>query len=604
MLVVALCMLCAAPALASHSAEPVVVRVSSYNLATRTYTFSCAIPPTASQQRYWTVRPDTQALEAEFHTTSPTLTYVLDKDVMYHIGCQVQNGSTTIRGDFHIDWRSGPNTAKPNVRALSTNGLQVTLQCTPPSGTTNYNLYWTLLNPREGISLTQFNNQNTITTSVPYPLLWDIDCGVWDKDKNAWTQWGLPVEFFSQGPAYVPTKDGCVPGDPCPQNQSAPSNGTSPPNATNGTSCFSNVQSIPASCAGGIIIQDDYNRRGDSCRYTTCSNNGVESMSVKACNKPDGQAPQYFEMYRQASTGSGVKICLGASCMQNEGYVRSPNFPICTNATGAPGPTNGTVDLSVAPPFPQGRTFRFLCDANVSFPIHTYRWMVGEGSEILTEKPELYHTYYTAEGQKTVTCTAANFDATKTASDALQITVSNDTADACVGTVEDMPVSCTQGVVYADALDDGGCRVVSCITEFSPRALFLRARACDLNSSAFEVVRLEQTSYPGMLCAGSTCVSASTERTKGGLPFCSAATGVDLNVAQWYPQGRDYVFVCEASGFATPSYDWFFGDGSKQLGTGNKDVFHRYAAAGNYNVLCTAKDATHALSDTLSIAVS
>src|SRR5437016_3018205 len=78
------------------------------------------------------------------------------------------------------------------------------------------------------------------------------------------------------------------------------------------TTCYTNVATIPANCTGGIITRDDYNRQGDSCRYILCSsvNNSVDSISVKACDKPGSTNAQYFEMYRQSAAGVVPQVCI------------------------------------------------------------------------------------------------------------------------------------------------------------------------------------------------------------------------------------------------------------------------------------------------------
>ncbi len=204
-----------------ESSEPLLVRVINVNATTLDYTFKCTIPSTANPYRYWTVRPDTNDLEAEFYTFNDSITYRLNKNVMYHVGCQVNNGSSqTIRGDFHIDRRIGPNTDIPDVVALETNSTHLVARCYVPNGTVHYNLYWTALSIWGTTTFPAYNNNPILNVSVPNSGLWDIDCGVWDSDKNKWTQWGLPVEFFPKGPAYVPTATGCLPWQNCSNNSS------------------------------------------------------------------------------------------------------------------------------------------------------------------------------------------------------------------------------------------------------------------------------------------------------------------------------------------------------------------------------------------------
>jgi glucose/arabinose dehydrogenase len=321
-------------AAAAQSLEPVVVRVTAIDSGTKTYTFKCDIPASANAMRYWTVRPDTNDLEASFYSTDSTLKYVLNKNVLYHIGCQVQDNGQNVRGDFHIDLRTGPNTVKPNVVATNTNGLYITLTCTPPQGVTNYNMQWRMMNVDDNIGLSQFDNKDTMTTNVPYGGLWDFDCGVWDKDRSQWHQWGYPVEFFNEGPAYLPTPQGCIPGEACPW---ASGTTTSPPPTSTQSGCFNDVKDIPVTC-NGQVTRDVMG----GCREITCSKD-FNTMSVVACNKPDSGPYNRFEMYKSSQAGNGVRICVGPTCIENEGFVQSSAYPICTGTTTTtPPPTNNT----------------------------------------------------------------------------------------------------------------------------------------------------------------------------------------------------------------------------------------------------------------------
>ncbi len=91
------------------------------------------------------------------------------------------------------------------------------------------------------------------------------------------------------------------------------------------TVCYSGMQYIPAKCTGGTITQDVTN----GCRTITCTAPG-SSLKVQACDKPDQGTKQYFEMYKQSQAGTAVsKICLGTTCISDNGYAKSPNFPVC-----------------------------------------------------------------------------------------------------------------------------------------------------------------------------------------------------------------------------------------------------------------------------------
>jgi aldose sugar dehydrogenase len=206
-----------------QSGEELWMKAESYNPDTREYTLKCWVPDGTQPkgELYWTVRPDTPALEAEFHTTSQQLTYTFNKDVLYHIGCQAfhQNGSL-LRGDFHIDRRTGPNVAYPNVRADTIDGLTGTFTCTPPTNNPDYKVKkWTFLSIKGQFEV--LSTESTITQTVPMGLIWDIDCTMENTVTGQNIQWGLPVEFFSEGPAFLGDKSGCHPIHGCPVTTSS-----------------------------------------------------------------------------------------------------------------------------------------------------------------------------------------------------------------------------------------------------------------------------------------------------------------------------------------------------------------------------------------------
>jgi hypothetical protein len=97
--------------------------------------------------------------------------------------------------------------------------------------------------------------------------------------------------------------------------------------ATQGSVCYTNVQSIPATCTGGTITTD---QKGGACRTITCTN-GADSMRVQACDKPSSTSPAYFELYKQSVVGTSVKeVCVGSTCVSTSGFAKSTNYPICT----------------------------------------------------------------------------------------------------------------------------------------------------------------------------------------------------------------------------------------------------------------------------------
>lgn len=207
------------------------------------------------------------------------------------------------------------------------------------------------------------------------------------------------------------------------------------PQSSNTTSsneiCYSRVNDIPVACTAEITQDVKL-----GCRTIECGSSG-SSIKVMACEKPDSGAKQYFEMYRQSSTGIPPKLCMGKTCMQNEGYVKSSNYPMCISANNASSTnttqTNETTSnqtlpqanatqstnqaesnsgsaslaLSIAPWFPQGRSYVFKCTANGFVPA-LYDWIFGDGNKQLnSQNNDVYHTY-SAAGNYEVRCNAKN----------------------------------------------------------------------------------------------------------------------------------------------------------------------------------------------------
>jgi hypothetical protein len=63
-----------------------------------------------------------------------------------------------------------------------------------------------------------------------------------------------------------------------------------------------------------------------------------------------------------------------------------------------------------------------------------------------------------------------------------------------------------------------------------------------------------------------------------------------VNIAPWYPKGRDYVFYCNATGYSVGWYNIDFGDGQKSGFTQSNSFFHRYLNPGPYTVSCSGTE--------------
>lgn len=200
-----------------------------------------------------------------------------------------------------------------------------------------------------------------------------------------------------------------------------------------GGQCYASVENIPASCEGGTIISDTF----DGCRHIQCEASG-KSLHVLACNKPDTGSAQFFEMYKQSSTGNGLKVCLGETCVSSsDGYDKSDEFPICLDGDGGDNGDGGDdgnggdggsdpgvsephiVSVSVAPWYPQGTHVVLQCNAE-GFSPDKYEWNFGDGDTQTTSSSDVYHIY-SASGSYNVMCKASGEG--KTAEDSFTVSV-------------------------------------------------------------------------------------------------------------------------------------------------------------------------------------
>jgi hypothetical protein len=83
-----------------------------------------------------------------------------------------------------------------------------------------------------------------------------------------------------------------------------------------------------------------------------------------------------------------------------------------------------------------------------------------------------------------------------------------------------------------------------------------------------------------------------------------AVPSASLSVAPWFPQGRNYVFLCNATGFVPKWYDFDFGDGNKNAWRTQSDVYYTYPTAGTRTVTCTARDDTKSVSSSIVVTVA
>jgi hypothetical protein len=111
---------------------------------------------------------------------------------------------------------------------------------------------------------------------------------------------------------------------------------TTAPTTTSST-CSASAKDAAVTCTSAIT-QDTWN----GCRQVVCGTN-ANNIKVLACDKTG-----YFEVYKQAQTGTAPKVCFGSTCIQNDGYAKSNvcSATSTTTTTTTTVPTTTTSSMS------------------------------------------------------------------------------------------------------------------------------------------------------------------------------------------------------------------------------------------------------------------
>jgi hypothetical protein len=250
---------------------------------------------------------------------------------------------------------------------------------------------------------------------------------------------------------------------------------------------------MPALCNGGDITQDT---SSGGCRSIACA--GPDStLQVLACDKPGSYQPSYFEMYRQGGTGNGVEICLGVTCIRDNGFAKSNNYPLCSAPTSPPViPLNGTLQLTSTP------------YANITLGGQ----LIGTSPMNWSLAPGAYSLVAATPGhvQKTVL-----FTISANASTAVDFTLDPQGASVCFSALQEMPASCEGGTITNTDL--GGCRSIVCTSGDDS----LSVLACE-KSGFFEMYKQgQQGSAVTKVCLGTTCITDNGYAKSGMYPLCS-----------------------------------------------------------------------------------
>lgn len=344
------------------------------------------------------------------------------------------------------------------------------------------------------------------------------------------------------------------------------------------SSCYSNLQNIPARCDGGVIIKD----LNGGCRIIICSN-GASNITILACDKPTSTNPSYFEMYKQNEQGLGqLEICIGLTCIKYNGYEKSGNYPICT---GTNLPENNT---NTTPEQPQ---------ANASEPPTNMTQQPPNTNTTLNE------TCYSHVNDIPATCTSPITQDTKSG---CRTIVCGDSVNSIKIMACEKPDTGAKQYFEAYRQSFSGLAPKICIgSACMQNEGYVKSQnypICIEGNSAMPA-NTTQASNPTQTPSENINSTNTTQSINQTQPN-SNSTSLILSIAPWFPQGRSYVFKCAANGYAPTAYDWLFGDGSKQLNSQNKDVYYTYPAAGSYEVRCNARNLSASLWSSLNISVS
>lgn len=543
-------------AAAHTTAGDTYVRVVSADPDTRTYTFRCVPEPNNGYPVDWFIYGERVGHnEAEFLDVpaDEDITYTFQTNNYYHIGCLVVSptGDNLWRGDIHVDLRT--ELFEADVIPLSATQDSVTLHCTydePYTVEWWVSTYWGAADEptrREKIA----GDEKTITYTPPGHGLYHPRCYVKDQASGEVIEAGATIEFFDNKGPYLADRYGIDlnnnfapfdhdtwmsmfdgtqdPSDP----PEPPEEPEQPPQNTSGH--YTSVNDIPATC-NGEITHDSIT----GGRTITCAN-GDSILTIEAWNKPGNNDPQYFEMYKKSASGSGITICLGETCIGNNGYDKSPNFPI--GATEPPQepeqppeePPEQPPEEPPHEPLPTGSVEHETATCNGDITSDTYNGArrincALNGNSLSIEawnkpgnsNPEYFEMYKKEQiGSGVEICLGSTCISNGGFARSDGFTSQDpDTPPEdpeipeeppqeppeepiCATTVNDLAATCTETITQDDAM--GSCRKITCGDANSITVL-----ACDKPNTGvkeyFEMYRQSVSGTPPQLCIGDTCM--------------------------------------------------------------------------------------------------
>ncbi len=412
-------------------------------------------------------------------------------------------------------------------------------------------------------------------------------------------------------------------------------------NPVSGLVCYNTIGSLPATCVGGVILAGNDTLSG-SCRTLTCtSENG--SMRVLACEKPNSQSPVYFEMYRQTTTDSRLRVCLAQTCIGSNGFAQKNFADACVMV-------NVTRDISFSSTTPPGTAATLAIGQSLNFSYAVSNpaalptgslWLLDDEVLPLQEDLSSYEFVGQSEGVYTLSVLVSSNETSirrdwQVTVEALANGTGNETnttgnnsnqttVTMCYSTVRLVPATCIGGIITSDTAT--GSRAVTC----AQGANSISVIAWDKPDNTFEIYRQSSSGVQPDICLGVTCLRNNGYAKSASFPICINVTvnatstnqtnttvnsTRNISLASSTPSGS-FVSIAEpdTQAFsialnnpdALPVTITWRKDGVNQSGAFNQLNYQfvgNYSVAGTYEILVTAQSPQNSVSKlwTLSVA--
>ncbi|HLC60614.1 MAG TPA: DUF4215 domain-containing protein [Candidatus Nanoarchaeia archaeon] len=334
--------------------------------------------------------------------------------------------------------------------------------------------------------------------------------------------------------------------------------------------CYSSALDINPVCHGGLV----QSTLGSSCRTIVCTNNS-DRIKVLACDKPDKGNKNFFEMYNQEVSGNTkFNICLLETCISDNGYTKSTDFPICIQDDDLQNKTNSTDETEkscidaigdssascsggeIISDITNGVCRIIVCSSsnnnlkimacnkpdgkNPPSYFEMYKQSVSEnieiclGSTCISRNGFARSSNYSKCEDSTTGPICGNSikedeeecdDGNSINGDGCDnfckneiIDDSNQTIPECYDNLYDLPVNCSSQIIFD--IISGGCRITQC----SGKNGSITVKACNKpgenNRKYFEMYRTEKSGIIPTLCIGNQCIWEHGFLRSTAYPIC------------------------------------------------------------------------------------